>query len=157
MRATKRKPCGATFAAATASANVLTASVLHSSRQTAGASGRVGERVVGTKGVSNCCGLITDHKGKEIWRFSGEDPNPYGQEHADLIASIRGGKHLNEATRVAESTMTAIMGRLSAYTGRELQLSWAMRASKLDLVPGDLTFGSKPVDPVAKPGTTMLT
>ncbi|MBA7655874.1 Inositol 2-dehydrogenase/D-chiro-inositol 3-dehydrogenase [subsurface metagenome] len=126
-------------------------------RQTAKASTRIGEHVAGTKGISNCAGVITDLKGKEIWKYKGDHPNPYVQEHADLIASIRSGKPLNEAQQIAESTMTAIMGRMSAYTGRELQWSWAMKASKLDLVPKDLKFGPLPVRPVSKPGATRLT
>ena len=125
-------------------------------RQTNGASHRVGERVVGTKGVTNCCGLITDHNGTEIWKHKGPDPNPYQQEHADLIAAIRGGKPLNEAQRIAESTMTAVIGRMSAYTGRAFKWDWAMKASKLDLMPKDLKFGPKPVAPVSKPGSAPL-
>jgi hypothetical protein len=125
-------------------------------RQTNGASHRVGERVVGTKGVSNCCGLIADHNGNEIWKYKGPNPNPYRQEHADLIAAIRGGKPLNEAKRIAESTMTAVIGRMSAYTGRAFKWDWAMKASKLDLMPKDLKFGPKPVAPVSKPGSTPL-
>ncbi len=125
-------------------------------RQTKNASSRVAERVVGTKGVTNCAGVITDHTGKEIWRYKGEHPNPYVQEHKDLIASIREGKPLNEARRIAESTLTAIAGRMSAYTGRAMKFDWAMKSSKLDLMPKDLAFGDKPVAPVRKPGRTKL-
>jgi myo-inositol 2-dehydrogenase/D-chiro-inositol 1-dehydrogenase len=126
-------------------------------RQSDKCSDRIGERVVGTKGASDCCGRIWDHKGKTLWEYKGENPNPYVLEHADLVASIRGsGPHFNEAKQVAESTLAAIMGRMSAYTGREIQTSWALKTSKLDLVPADLKFGPKPVDPVAKPGETAL-
>ena len=51
----------------------------------------------------------------EVRRGGAEDT--YVQEHTDLIASIRDGKPLNELKQVAESTLTAIMGRMSAYTG----------------------------------------
>jgi predicted dehydrogenase len=44
--------------------------------------------------------------------------NPYVQEHVDLIRSIREGKPLNEATAVGTSTLSGIMGRISAYTGQ---------------------------------------
>jgi len=44
--------------------------------------------------------------------------NPYVQEHVDLINSILDGKPLNEANNVASSTLTNIMGRISAYTGQ---------------------------------------
>jgi len=41
--------------------------------------------------------------------------------HAALIRSIREGKPINEGKDAAESTMTGIMGRISAYTGRALK------------------------------------
>jgi myo-inositol 2-dehydrogenase/D-chiro-inositol 1-dehydrogenase len=73
-----------------------------------------------------------------------------------LIASIRHGKPLNEGQRIAESTMTAILGRMSAYTGREISWDWAMNASKLDLRPPAYAFGDLPVRPVSVPGETQL-
>jgi hypothetical protein len=78
------------------------------------------------------------------------------QEHADLINSIREGKPLNEGRNVAQSTMSAIMGRMSAYTGRALKWDWAMNASKLDLTPPKYEFGDLTVSPVAVPGKTQL-
>ena len=68
------------------------------------------------------------------------------QEHIDLIASIRNGKPLNEGRQVAESTLMAIMGRMSAYTGRAMSWDWAMNTSKLDLTPAKYEFGPNPVD-----------
>ena len=125
-------------------------------RQTRGASHRVSERVAGTKGTSNCAGSIKDYKGNEIWKYEGKHQNPYVQEHADLIASIRGGKPLNEGKRIAESTLCAVMGRMAAYTGQRFSWKWAMNSSKLDLMPRDLKFGPRPVAPVAIPGKTQL-
>ncbi len=61
--------------------------------------------------------------------------------------AIRSGKTINEGRRIAESTLTAIMGRMSAYTGRELSWDWAMNASKLDLTPGKYELGPLPVMP----------
>ena len=90
------------------------------------------------------------------WLYDGQGASGYVEEHADLIASIRKGKPLNEGRRIAESTMTAIMGRMSAYTGRELKYKWAMKSSKLDLAPLAYKFGDMPVAPVAVPGTTRL-
>jgi hypothetical protein len=81
--------------------------------------------------------------------------NPYEQEHADLIASIRAGKPINELKNVAESTLTAIMGRMSAYTGKLVTWEQALN-SKENLVPADLAFGPMKVPPVAVPGVTEL-
>jgi predicted dehydrogenase len=122
-------------------------------RQTKGCAERVEERIVGTKGVAWSSGRIT---GKKAWTFKGEEVNPYVQEHIDLIASIRKGKPLNEGRQIAESTMCAIMGRMSAYTGRAFSWEWAMNTSKLDLSPARYEFGPNPVDAPAIPGITEL-
>ncbi len=82
-------------------------------RQIEGTANNVSERVVGTKGWSDCCGTIV---GENAWRYKGPRANAYVQEHTDLIKSIRDGKPLNEGKRIAESTLLAIMGRESAYS-----------------------------------------
>jgi hypothetical protein len=53
--------------------------------------------------------------------------------------------------------MCAIIGRMSAYTGRAMSWEWAMTSSTLDLSPAKYEFGPNPVHPVAVPGTTVLT
>jgi len=128
------------------------ARVLSMCRQIDGCASNVSERVVGTKGTSNCHSTI---RAATEWRYDGPDNNPYVQEHADLIASIRAGKPLNEARQVAESTLTAIMGRMSTYTGQEVTWEQALN-SKEDLIPAKLEFGPLPVPPVAVPGRTPL-
>lgn len=122
-------------------------------RQTKGCAERVEEKIIGTKGVAFGYGEI---KGPQPWKFEGEETNPYVQEHTDLIASIRAGKPLNEGRQIAESTMCAIMGRMSAYTGRAISWDWAMNASQLNLFPAQVEFGPHPVDAPAVPGTTPL-
>ncbi|MBO6512776.1 MAG: Gfo/Idh/MocA family oxidoreductase [Phycisphaerales bacterium] len=125
-------------------------------RQIDGCAVRVEEVLVGSHGrsVSRPGYAIID--GQNAWRFEGENPNPYEQEHVDLIASITGkGAYLNESKQVAESTLTAIMGRMSAYTGKSVQWSQAME-SKLDLAPKAYEMSDLPVRPVAVPGKTPL-
>lgn len=124
-------------------------------RQIDGSSNRVGERIVGTKGKSNCGGVI---EGENAWRYDGPNPNPYVLEHTDLIKSIRMGEPLNEAKRVAESTLCAIMGRESAYTRQRFKMSWFMSKSTLNLLPGDdlKLSDAKPVDPFPVPGKYKL-
>ena len=126
-------------------------------RQTAGCHEIIAERVVGTKGQAYTDGSTGFIEGQNPYKYEGKSPDPYVQEHADLIASIREGKALNEGRRVAESTMTAIMGRMSAYAGRALSWDWVMNASKLDLSPPGYDFNiDLPVEPVAIPGKTPL-
>jgi predicted dehydrogenase len=94
--------------------------------------GRGGEKLVGTKGTSNCSNQID---GENAWKFQGENVNGQQQEHIDLIQSIRKGKPLNEGQRIAESTLTAIGARTAAFTGRSFTWKWLLNASKQDLVP----------------------
>ena len=94
--------------------------------------GRNGEKIVGTKGTSDCRMSIS---GENAWRYEGKNVNGQQQEHIDLVKSIRSGNVLNEGQRIAESTLTAIGARISAYTGRRLSWKWLMNASKLELVP----------------------
>jgi predicted dehydrogenase len=127
--------------------------VMSMCRQTKGAAERIEEKLVGAKGVAFGYGEI---KGGNPWKWDGEETNPYVQEQADLIAGIRAGKPLNEGRRIAESTLCAIMGRMSAYTGRAISWDWAMNSSQLDLSPKTYDLGPNPVDPVAIPGQTPL-
>ncbi len=124
-------------------------------RQIEGTAGNVSERVVGTKGWSDCAGTI---EGENAWRYRGPKANPYVQEHADLIKSIREGKPLNEGKRIAESTLCAIMGRESAYSRVQFTRSWFMNRSTLNLLPSDelKLSDAMPVPPVAVPGRYEL-
>lgn len=117
---------------------------------------RQDSRVVGTKGLAYTHegDFIID--GEKPFKYDGPNPSPTLKQHADQIAAIRSGTHLNEGRRVAESTLTCIMGRMSAYTGRALKWDWAMKASKLDLSPPAYEFGDLPMRPVAMPGQTPL-
>ncbi len=133
------------------------ARILSMCRQMPSCSERVSENVVGTQGSCYTDGNSGRIKGKNAYDYDGQSPNPYVEEHVDLIKSIREGKPLNEVKQVAESTLTGIMGRISAYTGRELSWDWAMKGSKLDLMPAKLDFtGELPAEPVAMPGKTQL-
>jgi predicted dehydrogenase len=123
-------------------------------RQINGCVDRIAERVAGTKGVAYVDqGVIA---GERPYKYEGPDPDHYVMEMADLIESIRENSPINEGRQVAESTMNAIMGRMSAYTGRALSWDWAMKGSKLDLRPEKYDWIDLPVRPVAVPGKTQL-
>ena len=122
--------------------------------------GDVSEMVVGTKGtIKTSSGGYFLLNGKEIYSAEKdkEDTSPYVQEHIDLIANIKaGGTHVNELQQVTESTMTAIMGRMSTYTGSSLTWKDAV-ASKDDTMPKELTLkGEHKVGPVPRPGQTKF-
>ncbi len=122
-------------------------------RQIQGCEGKIEENVAGTKGSSNCKDWIRGADKQLAWRFRDKDKetNAYEQEHVDLIASIRAGKPLNEAQAVAETTLTAIIGRESAYSGRSIEWDDALN-SKRRLGPEKYEFGSLPFPEVAMPG-----
>lgn len=125
-------------------------------RQQDGTDGRVEETIFGTSGsMTTRPGYAVIGDGSS-WRFSGNNGNPYVHEHVDLLASVRGdGPYLNEGVRVAHSTLTAIMGRMSAYTGKRVTWEQAMN-STLDLSPSEYAFGDLAVRPVPEPGRTPL-
>ncbi len=118
--------------------------------------GRTDQKLVGTKGS-----MYTDSgrvviQGQNPSEIAWDKNDPCIKQHADQIDAIRRDKRLNEGRRIAESTLTSIMGRMSAYTGRALKWDWAMNASKLDLTPPSYRFGDLPMPPVAIPGKTQL-
>ncbi len=125
-------------------------------RQINGCSDRVSEHLVGMKGTCYTDGSSGKIEGQNAYEYNGPNPNPYVMEHIDLVNSILEGRPLNEGVRVAESTLAAIMGRMSAYTGRELSWKWVMEASKLDLSPESYDVKERPIPPVAMPGQTLL-
>jgi len=130
--------------------------VMSMCRQTAGATDNVSERVVGSAGFCFTDSADASIKGQKSWENEQASPNPYVEEHVDLIASIKAGKPLNEGRQVAESTLTAIMGRMSAYSGRALSWDWAMNASQLDLTPPHMELKELPPLAVPVPGRTPL-
>ncbi|MCP4709091.1 MAG: Gfo/Idh/MocA family oxidoreductase [Planctomycetes bacterium] len=129
--------------------------VMSMCRQTPGCANRQSEQIVGTKGMIRTDSSNGYIDGANPYRAS-ESPNPYVVEHTDLIASIRSGDVLNEGRQVAESTMCAIMGRMSAYTGKEFSWDWVMKASELDLRPPKYDFVEMKMAPVSVPGVTKL-
>jgi predicted dehydrogenase len=122
-------------------------------RQIGSCSDSVSEAVVGTKGTSNPGGSISV-KGGESWRAPG-GKNPYVQEHIDLIEAIRSGNYVNETKSVVSSTLTAIMGRESAYSGQILERD-AVLNSKMSTMPTTMEFGSLPPVTVPMPGKYKL-
>ena len=115
--------------------------ILSMSRHWENSKNDVFEEVTGTKGKSNCRNL------------GREQEDPYVQEHIDLFASIRGdGPYLNEGVQVAESCLTAIMGRMAAYTGKEISWDDALKSDE-SLVPAELDFAKAyPLGPIPVPG-----
>jgi len=88
----------------------------------------VNDLIVGTKGKSS--GLDLGTKGI----------SPYVQEHIDMVDSIlQRGPYVNQAVPIAESTLTCIMARESAYSG--VAITWdQIMNSKQDLMPREFGY-----------------
>jgi predicted dehydrogenase len=112
-------------------------------RQYNNAPQNVSERIVGSKSVIDSASL----------RNAQNAVDPYVQEHSDMMASILGkGPYINEATTVAESTMTCLMGREAAYSGQKVTWDMMMN-SQLDILPKSFDYKDKvPVPPLPVPG-----
>jgi predicted dehydrogenase len=146
-------------------------------RQISRCQDEIGEYLVGTKGQCHVSDYNINGKRVAGGRHGGDsqDQNdlmanwlathpslrdyikdPYVQEHTDLIASIRAGKPINELKNVAESTLSAILGRMSAYTGKRVTWDQALN-SREQLVPDQLTWQTQLPDwQLAIPGKTPL-
>jgi len=127
--------------------------VLSMARQIAGCANNVSETIVGSNGTWDSNFRFTGRY-KERIRIPRE-VNPYVQEHVDLLESITTHKPINELKQVAESTLTAIMGRDSAYTGKEISWEKALN-SKLDTFPKELAWGPMKEGAVPRPGSYEL-
>jgi predicted dehydrogenase len=138
--------------------------MLSMARQINDCANNVSEFLVGTKGSTNCANTIFGPDGKIVFKIEIkskeeqakeaeekkekpayevmviEKDSPYDQEHIDLVTAIRQGTVINEAEATANSTMVAIMGRESAYTGAET--AWKeMLDSPMRLGPTEYALG----------------
>jgi len=118
-------------------------------RQISGTHGNVGEMFTGTEGVCYGGGKINGKK-VDVPEFKVDSNNGQVQEHVDLIRSVLAGKPLNDAKSIAQSTLVAIMGRISAYTGGFVRMSDLLQNDKAPLFgfacsPAPLDFEKGPV------------
>ncbi|GHT74759.1 dehydrogenase [Bacteroidia bacterium] len=120
-------------------------------RQISACQDNISEFIQGTKGswTSADGHVIKDLAGKEIWKYDWDaqdkqfkQNNPYVLEHVNWINHIRANKTIDMATDLGVSTLAAVMGRESAYTGSEI--TWEkISASSQDRTPADLDLKKK--------------
>jgi predicted dehydrogenase len=124
-------------------------------RQIPGATPRVINTIVGTDGkafVNPGEAHIVDASGNETFRLKHGGINPYVQEHKELIESIRSGNPLVELEDTAASSLTAVMGRMAAYSGKEVTWDFVTK-SEHRLMPdmGAISFDT----PITSPGVQI--
>ncbi len=125
--------------------------VLSMCRQQDGTDGKVEELITGSEGTASLQSGAASITGPKAWRFGGKQTGPYLQEHIDLQNAIRNNLPVNEGEQVAKSTLVAIMGRMAAYSGKEVTWEQALHSQE-ELMPESVEFGPRPQAPVAIPG-----
>lgn len=129
-------------------------------RQITGCSNLTEQFIVGTEGYANAKGMIYNLKGEEIWKYPHPEEgstdetwkvtDPFVQEHINLVTGIRTGNTVNDGEAQVHSTLITIMGRMSAYTGKDV--SWdELMNSDLALGPKVFEFGPVPDIPEVPP------
>ena len=122
-------------------------------RQISGCDYQMITMLYGTKGYTNCDNKIFNLDGTVAWEYpypkpgdadqSWKVPDPFIQEHIRLVTAIRTGKPVNDTEQHVLSTLMAIMGRESAYTGKFITWDKIM-ASTQKLGPDTFVFGPVP-------------
>jgi len=128
------------------------------SRQQPGCTDDNSATIFGTKGDGRELGFggMPFIRGEKAWSYKGPRPNMYQIEHNELFASIRAGTPINDGLRMAHTTLTAIMGRMAAYTGQDITWDMALN-SKQALVPTQIDWKTPiPVPSWAMPGKTKF-
>jgi len=119
--------------------------------------------ILGSKGQCNVKAMrIT---GPNAWQYTGPKLNPYDLEHEALFRALRAGEVINNGDYMAKSTLMAVMGQISCYTGKEI--TWEQISAseffyppKPEEVSANMTPPVKPdaegIYPVFVPGVTKL-
>jgi len=129
-------------------------------RQISGCSNLTKVQIVGTEGFADAKGALYNLKGEEIWKYPKPEEadadqtwavkDPFVQEHINLVTAIRTGNVINDAEAQVMSTLVTIMGRESAYTGKDV--TWEeLINSDLRLGPTTYEFGPVPGIPETVP------
>ena len=101
----------------------------------------VREIAYGTKGA--CDFGRHSITGENKWRFKGKKVSGHAHEWVDLINTLDKGEVYNEGEYGAKSTLTAILGRMATYYGKEVTWDQALN-SELALVPNAYSWDGKP-------------
>ncbi len=123
-------------------------------RQQNGCFRDVNEYVMGTAGTAR----VFQHEilGKSPWKHEGQIRDMYQAEHDEMFAAIRNGVRIDNSEYMINSTMMAIMGRMAAYTGKNVSWQEAWESEEV-LMPDTLAMDSAPpATEVAVPGITRF-
>ena len=113
--------------------------------------------ITGTRGTANVSRGNLGIRGRVNWQpDSDKETDSHQLEHDAFFAALRRGEIINNGEYMANSTMMAILARMTAYTGQTLTWEQAME-SKLDLSPSSYEWNARPPEAeVAIPGVTKF-
>ncbi len=102
--------------------------------------------IFGTKGRAYLPGRPRI-EGQTKWRYKGGPNKMYDNEHAELFASIRSGKPVNNGNYMFTSTMLGILAQMVCYTGQEIAWDDAMKSTHSFSLPRYDWDAEPPVKP----------
>ena len=107
---------------------------------------RMGWEIRGTKGIANEKYQFQDYSGKTFWKFREhkDDIGFYQEVQNKFIGSLLNGTYINNTEYGAKSTLTTLMGRVSAETGLSITLEEFIKSDET-LAPNDMSWDSKSV------------
>lgn len=124
-------------------------------RQMSGCLNEVEDFVYGTKGYAKVLAHEV-YSGDNKWKYEGDKPSMYDEEHRELFAAIREGRVINNGKYMSYSTLMAIMGREACYTGQKVEWDRLLN-SPMDLSPESYDLKAKPpAVQVPQPGKYKL-
>ena len=111
------------------------------------------EQINCTNGYADASGKLYDLNGNIIWKYPHPEEgdtqsewsvkNPFVQEHINLVTAIRSGNTINDGEDQAYSSLVTIMGRMAAYTGKDITWDEVLNS---DLYLGPKTYVMGPVE-----------
>ena len=126
-------------------------------RQVANCSNDNTDWIAGSKGIGYVNGWaprqsnLKFNDGATTFRYKGDTPSMYQNEHNELFKAIRDGELINDGDWMTQSVAMGLMGREAGYSGRTITWDEIMNSQK-EIVPTDPKFGPRPAIVIPQPG-----
>lgn len=132
---------------------------VHFCRQQNGTDPRNSVEITGTAGHAEV-NIMSNYNiyGSKPYNFSGRHNNMYQTQHDELFHAIRHNEIINDGDFMVNSTLLAIWGKLSAYTGKRITLEQIMNSQEtLGPNSSDYSWDLGPdTTPIVRPGMKPL-
>src|SRR5690606_29861293 len=120
-----------------------------------GTDSRNSVEVLGTKGNVDV-NVMSSYKiiGENPYEYFGASNNMYQTQHDELLSAVKRKEVINDGDFMVNSTLLAIWGKVSAYTGKRITLEQIM-SSQEKLSPDSSSYSfDMPADnlEIARPG-----